>query len=111
MLKKLLITPLFILLFASCASWYYSSVKQLHNIELGMTKQEVIQIVGKNNTPLSLEKGEDGTIYETIRCILDNTEYYYFDFENNGLIRWYKEADHPYPYPVPPQPQSEQTNQ
>lgn len=101
MIKKILILVLLTTLFASCASMYYSPVKNLSSLEPGMTKQDVILMVGKENTPLSFEKGTDGTIYETIRCFLDNSQYYYFDFENNKLVRWYKESDQPYAYPVP----------
>lgn len=101
MSKKIFISILLAVLLASCAAMYYSPVKNLSSLELGMTKDEVISMVGKNNTPLSFEKGDDGTIYETIRCFLANSEYYYFDFENNGLVRWYKASDEPYAYPVP----------
>lgn len=103
MTKKIFISILLTVLLTSCAAMYYSPVKNLSSLELGMTKDEVIGIVGKNNTPLSFEKGDDGTIYETIRCFLANSEYYYFDFENNGLVRWYKEPDQqPYVLPAAP---------
>lgn len=103
MTKKIFFTILLTVLLVSCAAMYYSPVKNLSLLELGMTKSEVISLVGKYNTPLSYEKGDNGVLYETVRCYLANSEYYYFDFENNGLVRWYKEPDQqPYVLPVAP---------
>lgn len=89
----------------------YISVNKLEKLEIGMTKAEVTGILGKHDrTPMFYDKDENGTIHETIAYLMDKGTYY-FDFENDRLLRWYKHTNQPQPYPVPvPVPPANSTN-
>lgn len=99
MIKRLLLIILITSLFVAC-----STLGKLQMVELGMTKAEVVKVLGKGYTPITLDRNEHDT-FETIRYSLsrfsEREEFYYFDFKNNILLRWYKESDQPYAYPVP----------
>jgi len=83
----------------------YVSVNKINDLELGMSKAEVTKILGKHDrTPVMLDRAENGIVYETISYVLSGPTIYYIDFENDKMVRWYKQSDHPYAYPVPPPP-------
>jgi len=99
MIKRLLLISLIVLLFGSCASYYVS--RDIKKIELDMTKEEIIAIMGKSYSPVSLDRTENGTILETIKYSAQVSYYYYFlHFENGKLVRWNEEYMPPYRVPV-----------
>lgn len=79
-----------VLIMASCGS--YTSMKDsLKNVELGMTKQQVISIMGNNYTPIAAIDSPDGKLE---RISYSNSVYevdYIFVFRNGKLFEWHKE--------------------
>lgn len=89
-----------VFLLASCTTLmqpYYMDSK-MKDIELGMSKNKVIAILGKDFESEGARMTADGSI-ETISyktaSMSDNTEgYYLLSFKNGKLIEWFKDK-HP----------------
>ena len=75
----------------------YKMVNRMHKIELGMTKQKVISILGKDFESAGARITPDGPIesisYKTVTMtIADYSEgYYILSFKNGILVEWFKE--------------------
>lgn len=95
-MKKIMILFLgiSILLISSCTPNLYvlMTPEKMEQLELGMTQQEVINILG-NKFSISDKHTENNDEYTTLsyREIIHNDEFYLFEFKNNALIRWTRE--------------------
>ena len=75
----------------------YNMDNRMHKIELGMTKQKVISILGKDFESAGARITPDGPIesisYKTgTMTIADYSEgYYILSFKNGILVEWFKE--------------------
>ena len=75
----------------------YKMDNRMHKIELGMTKQKVISILGKDFESDGARITPDGPIesisYKTVTMtIADYSEgYYILSFKNGILVEWFKE--------------------
>lgn len=75
----------------------YKMDNRMHKIELGMTKQKVISILGKDFESAGARITPDGPIesisYKTVTMtIADYSEgYYILSFKNGILVEWFKE--------------------
>ena len=86
-----------ILLLTSCGTLMqpYQMDSKMKDIELGMTKKEVISILGKDFESAGARMPSEGSI-ETISyktaSMSENTEgYYLLSFKDGKLIEWFKE--------------------
>ncbi|MCD7972763.1 MAG: outer membrane protein assembly factor BamE [Candidatus Azobacteroides sp.] len=70
----------------ACGSAYNSALKQ---IELGMTQQEVVSLMGNNYTQVPSANAGDSTIEYVDRY----KNHWYFVFDDNRLVKWYKETE------------------
>ncbi len=96
-MKKLIVISLIACLFAACSS-YNSMSKAKSNVrkvELGMTKKEVISVMGKVYEVAGASTTRDGMRVETLKYeggdaisgLVDR--YYFFTFENSILVEWH----------------------
>lgn len=89
---------------ASCGSSSSSIPRRAKAVELGMARQEVIAIMGKNYQPEGQASLPDRNT--ELISYLDNENkspvaIYFFRFKNGKLVEWYKEHLH-----IPPDPKS-----
>jgi len=83
-----------ILMLSSCASLtvaHMTSTK-MNKLELGMSKEQVTQILGHDYT-IAEKRIEDDKKIEVLsyRELYDNEEFYMFLFKNDKLEKWYRE--------------------
>ena len=83
------------LFFSSCIGTNYylqMTPEKMELLELGMNKNEVTNILGKSYTISDkyAENGNDYTILSYRERIYDD-EFFLFVFENDKLVRWYRE--------------------
>jgi len=65
---------------------------KMNQLELGMSKEQVVKILGKSYT-VAEKRIEDGNQIEILsyRNYLNEYEIYMFLFKNGKLDRWYRE--------------------
>lgn len=76
MKKPLFVAFLLSLIFTSCSILNNTNVKK---VELGMSKTQVIKIMGNNYKVMALERTPDGTL-EVIGYIAEVSSYMYYTF-------------------------------
>ncbi len=97
-----LFISVFVFTLVSCGAYRnsYSVSNNVKKVELGMTKEEVVSIMGESYTPVGVEL-ENEIKKEVIgyRSINDSNDYLYmFYFSNNKLTSWKREwVGSPYP--------------
>ncbi len=91
-MKKLLVLALAVFLFTSCATTKYSSPR---GVRLGMTKEEVAELVGKLCKLVHVKKTPEG-IYETMEYVKREkgvgNEIFVYYFFNDKLTEWHTEV-------------------
>ena len=89
-MKKLLFTLFVVTILSACGNTkvYNSALKQ---IELGMTQEQVIGLMGKDYvvTNQSFQNNRD---YVTLEYADMYKNHWFFNFEDNYLVKWYKEV-------------------
>lgn len=90
-MKKTMLT--FILVFSlwACGSYVntFNMNANLKKIELGMTKKEVISIMGNHYSNQGALRTFDGRDLESLRYESVYDYYIIFNFENGQLVEWY----------------------
>lgn len=80
-------------LFISCMTTKYQS--GISKLELGMTKQEVVSILGKNYTPLGAFTSPDGNVetwsYREENVMFGDQSSVIINFLNNRVDEWHRE--------------------
>lgn len=95
-MKKLLFVPVFILMLSmvSCASvsgvFNKTPEERVKQLELGMTKKQVTDILGKTYKPLSLENSPSGRV-ETLSVDVDEDWRYVIKLLDGRLENWARE--------------------
>lgn len=84
-MKKILFSLFVVVFLSSCGAAYNSALKQ---IDLGMTKQEVVSLMGDKYTEVDY-KGNS----ETIKYVDRYKNHWYFTFVDGQLSKWYKEVE------------------
>jgi len=83
-----------ILMFSSCAAYSIAHMtsSNMNKLELGMSKEQVTQILGSAYT-IAEKRMEDDKRIEVLsyRDYYNNDEFYMFIFKNDKLERWYRE--------------------
>jgi len=90
-----------VLSFSSCGTMHLGS--KLKNVEIGMTKKEVINILGNNYDIVAARDTPDGP-FEVLRyynATIDGGIPYIVNFLDGRLVEWYRETSLP---PHPPHP-------
>lgn len=92
--KNTILSGFLIVLLHSCASLQMANMTsaKMNALELGMSKEEVTQILGSDYK--IAEKRLEGPIEIEVlsyRDHFENDEFYLFVFKNNKLDKWYRE--------------------
>lgn len=85
-MKKLFFALLIAVTLSACGSAYNSALKQ---VELGMTKQEIVSLMGDKYT--TVQQGSYGN--ETIEYVDRYKNHWFFTFVDGQLNKWYKEVE------------------
>lgn len=94
-MKRILYTSILILVLVSCGTMNLTS--KMKQVEIGMTKQELVSKLGKSYNPKGAVKTPDGTL-ETISYYDNITgESYVLNLLNGKLVEWYNEGQKPQP--------------
>ncbi len=88
-MKKLFIVAL-VFLSISCTSSFLpvNVIKNIQSVELGMTKDEVIGVMGKHYILNANSLNEKGESEQTIAYPLSEQDEFRLKFINNTLISW-----------------------
>ena len=96
-MKKWICMCIVALLLTGCRSVFeaYNLDSRMKKIELGMTKKQVVSILGKNYETAGARLTPEGPVesisYQTV-TMSDNTEgYYILSFRDNVLVEWFKD--------------------
>jgi hypothetical protein len=83
-----------IVLLSSCVAYtaVHMTSSNMNKIELGMSKEQLTQILGSTYT-IAEKRVEGDKAIEVLsyRELYDNDEFYMFVFKNDKLEKWYRE--------------------
>ncbi len=90
-MKRVIFVMFLAIALAACGSFkvYNDALKQ---IELGMTKQEVVSLMGDKYTT-SGTRYIEGKEYEVLEYKDMYKNHFFFEFADNKLYKWYKETE------------------
>lgn len=89
-MKKLIFALFITTILTACSSKIYNSA--LQKIELGMTQEQVIDLMGNDYT-VTNEQIVNNQEQVTLRYIDYFKNQWYFNFLDNRLVKWYKVAE------------------
>ena len=92
MKTRICILFIIVLITTACSSVVNMTSEKMNKLELGMSKQQVTEILGRNYT-IAEKKIENGVQVEVLsyRDFYKDDEFYMFTFKNNTLERWHRE--------------------
>lgn len=92
MKTRICILFIIVLITTACSSVVNMTSEKMNKLELGMSKQQVTEILGSNYT-IAEKKIENGVQVEVLsyRDFYKDDEFYMFIFKNNTLERWHRE--------------------
>lgn len=90
-MKKFAFIAIVVMIVTACGSMKVYN-KGLQQIELGMTKEQVVSVMDEDYKSYGKEY-ENGNQYETIEYKDMYKNHFFFQFENNKLYKWYKETE------------------
>src|SRR5690554_5804286 len=92
-LKNSLLIALIACLMSSCATNYviWNAHEKIKNVQIGMTKDQVVQIMGEKYMITSSSIDEQGNHIEVLGYKSDTYEEYKLKFINDKLIEWERE--------------------
>ena len=84
--------------FSSCGTMNLGT--KLKSVEIGMTKQEVRNILGNGYDVVAARDTPDGAleVWRYYNATIDGSIPYIVNFLDGKLVEWYKEVPHP-PHP------------
>lgn len=83
--KKLFLMLLLSAMLSSCVSLFYTTDKNIRKLELGMTEEEVIQVMGKSYEIIARTEDSFTLGYKSA-----SDEYYRLKFAYDQLVEWDK---------------------
>ena len=92
MKTRICILFILVLITNGCSSLANMTSEKMNKLELGMSKQQVTEILGSNYT-IAEKKIENGVQVEVLsyRDFYKDDEFYMFTFKNNTLEKWHRE--------------------
>ena len=92
MKTRICILFILVLITTACSSLANMTSEKMNKLELGMSKQQVTEILGRNYT-IAEKKIENGVQVEVLsyRDFYKDDEFYMFTFKNNTLEKWHRE--------------------
>lgn len=97
-MKKYVIFILLIIAMCSCRHLSFTANSNIKNISLGMTKEQVVDIMGKHYKPIEAFETPEG-FNEAIGYDAAHNEVYKLHFLNNKLKSWERVWLNQYPNP------------
>lgn len=85
-MKKLFIALFIAVTLAACGSAYNTQLKQ---VELGMTQNEIVSLMGDKYNVIDQKNNGD----QTIEYVDRYKNHWFFVFVNGQLNKWYKETE------------------
>lgn len=85
-MKKLLFALLLATMLTACTSKIYNS--SLKQIELGMTKEQVVSLMGNEYTVVGQDYNN-----QTIKYVDRFKNHWFFEFVDGRLYKWFKETE------------------
>lgn len=91
-MKRHLLYILLVVILAGCSSVVRITSSKMDKLELGMTKEQVVNILGKGYR-ISEKRIEEGLLIEVLsyRDLYNEDEFYLFQFKDDRLEKWYRE--------------------
>ena len=91
-MKKILLYLFTMLLLSACVSSVRMTSSKMNQLELGMTKEQVITILGDGYT-IAEKRVEAGNQIEVLsyRDFYKDDEFYMFLFTNDKLEKWHRD--------------------
>lgn len=93
-MKKIILALSFVLaiaLFPSCGNTkVYNS--QLKQVELRMSRNQLVNLMGDQYQTAGQQRYGNKTI-ETIEYVDRYKNHFFFEFENDSLVKWWKETE------------------
>ena len=92
MKTRICILFILVLITTACSSVVNMTSEKMNKLELGMSKQQVTEILGSNYT-IAEKKIENGVQVEVLsyRDFYKDDEFYMFIFKNKTLEKWHRE--------------------
>jgi hypothetical protein len=92
MKTRICILFILVIITTGCSSLANMTSEKMNKLELGMSKQQITEILGNNYT-IAEKKIENGVQVEVLsyRDFYKDDEFYMFIFKNNTLEKWYRE--------------------
>ena len=92
MKTRICILFIIVLITTACSSVVNMTSEKMNKLELGMSKQQVTEILGSSYT-IAEKKIENGVQVEVLsyRDFYKDDEFYMFTFKNNTLEKWHRE--------------------
>lgn len=88
-MKKIFFTALMVLILSSCGAAYNSQLKQ---VQLNMSRDQIVTLMGDKYLTTG-EQQQGGNVVETIEYQDRYKNHWLFTFENDRLVKWWKEVD------------------
>lgn len=85
-MKKILLTLLLAITLASCGTAYNNQLKQ---VELGMTQEQIVSLMGDKYTIVDQKDYNN----QTIEYVDRYKNHWYFQFVDGHLYKWFKEKE------------------
>lgn len=85
-MKKILLTLFLAITLASCGTAYNNQLKQ---VELGMTQEQIVSLMGDKYTIVDQKDYNN----QTIEYIDRYKNHWYFQFVDGHLYKWFKETE------------------
>lgn len=91
-MKRYLLYIFMVVILAGCSSVVRITSSKMDKLELGMTKKQVVDILGKGYR-ISEKRIEEGLSIEILsyRDLYNEDEFYLFQFKDDRLEKWYRE--------------------
>lgn len=69
----------------------WNADSNIKKVELGMTKRQVVDIMGTSYDAIGARRSYRGRAVESIGYAITQTDMYIFNFEDGKLVEWYKD--------------------
>lgn len=91
-MKRYLLYIFMVVILAGCSSVVRITSSKMDKLELGMTKEQVVDILGKGYR-ISEKRIEEELSIEVLsyRDLYNEDEFYLFQFKDDRLEEWYRE--------------------
>lgn len=73
----------------------WNADSNIKKVEIGMTKSQVVSIMGNSYDSAGARKSYNGTTQEAIKYVVNEDVWYMLYFEDGKLVEWFKDKPRP----------------